>query len=60
MKLTASERIREWVKKQFNPKHVEQVTQDLIDVATGNREGNQFEREACNKIFPESEVARAS
>jgi hypothetical protein len=51
--MTAPERIREWVTKQFNAKQVASVTQDLIDVATGNREGNRFEHEALERIFPE-------
>lgn len=51
--MTAPDKIRAWVEKQFNAKHVDTVTQDLIDVATGNREGNRFEREALTKIFPQ-------
>lgn len=53
-KLTYPERIRQWVETQFHAKYVEKVTDDLIDVATGNREGNRFEREALQHIFPES------
>jgi hypothetical protein len=49
-KRTLPERIRAWVERQFNPKHVDQVTQDLIDVATGNRDGNTWEREALERI----------
>lgn len=49
--LTAPERIRAWVAKQFNPAHVDRVTDGLIDVATGNREGNAFEKAALEKIF---------
>lgn len=52
-KVTAPERIRQWVEKQFNPKYVERVVADLIDVATGNREGNRFETEAIKRIFKE-------
>lgn len=50
-KQTRPEQIREWVKKQFNPKYHDSVTDDLIDVAAGNREGNDFEKEALKKIF---------
>jgi hypothetical protein len=50
--MTAPERIRAWVEREFNPKHVDQVTNDLIDVATGNRPGNAFERAALQRIFP--------
>ena len=49
----APDRIRAWVTREFNAKYVEQVTQDLIDVATGNREGNTLEKIALDKIFPE-------
>lgn len=45
----APERIRTWV----NAKFVENVTQDLIDVATGNRLGNRFEQDAIARIFQE-------
>jgi hypothetical protein len=50
---TATERIRLWVEWQFGAKYVDRVTEDLINVATGNREGNRFEREALERIFPE-------
>lgn len=50
---TAPDRIRDWVDKQFNEKQTERVTQDLIDVAAGNRIGNQFECESLTKIFGE-------
>lgn len=53
-KLTAPERIRQWVEREFNPKYVERVTAELIDVATGNRPGNPFERGALARIFPET------
>jgi hypothetical protein len=52
--MTYPERIRAWVVQQFQPWHVDRVTQDLIDVAAGNRDGNHFEREALDRIFPES------
>lgn len=51
--MTTAERIREWVVQQFNAKYVESVTNDLIDVATGNRDGNGFELQAIASIFPE-------
>lgn len=50
---TLPERIREWVEREFNPKHIDRVTQDLIDVASGNRDGNRFEVAALARIFPE-------
>lgn len=55
-KRTLPERIREWVERQFNPAHVERVFADLIDVATGTRDGNKFEREALRRIFPETKL----
>ena len=51
--LKAPERIRVWVQRQFNLRYVDRVVADLIDVATGNRDGNSFEREALARIFPE-------
>ncbi len=54
---TRPERIREWVQRQFNPVYVERVVQDLIDVATGNRDGNRFETQALARIFPEDAAA---
>lgn len=51
--MSAPDRIRAWVEREFNPKHVDMVTTDLIDVATGNRPGNTFEKSALDKIFPE-------
>ena len=56
---TAPDRIRAWVLANFNPRHVEAVTADLIDVATGNRPGNSFERGALARIFPEWPTSRA-
>jgi len=56
--LTHPERIRLWVEQQFQPQHVERVFQDLLDVATGNRDGNRFEREALERIFPEDGKGR--
>jgi hypothetical protein len=37
------EKITVWVKREFNAKYHERVINDLIDVATGTREGNAFE-----------------
>jgi hypothetical protein len=51
--MTLPERIREWVQREFNAKHVDRVVQDLIDVAAGNRVGNRFETEALKRILPE-------
>ena len=56
-RLTRPELIRQWVERQFSAKYVDRVTQDLIDVATGNREGNRFEREAIERIFKKAEGA---
>lgn len=50
--MSASERIRQWVARQFAARLVDRVTQDLIDVASGNRAGNTFERQAVARIFP--------
>ena len=41
----------------FAPQFVDRVTADLIDVATGNRDGNLFELEALHRIAPEHFVA---
>jgi len=48
---TLPEKIEAWVKREFNAKYVRQVTNDLIDVAAGNREGNKFEKEAVDFII---------
>jgi hypothetical protein len=53
VKRTAPERIRDWVARQLNPKHVDRVWLDLVDVAAGNREGSTWERAALARIFPE-------
>jgi hypothetical protein len=45
------ERIETWVKSQFAPPLWERVIADLIDVASGNRDGNAFERDAIRRIF---------
>ena len=45
------ERIRRWVEREFNSLYVERVFQDLLDVATGNREGNRFEQEVLARIL---------
>jgi hypothetical protein len=50
---SAPERIHEWAQKQFNAAFADHVTQDLVDVATGAREGNRWERECLFCIFPE-------
>ena len=47
----ARQKIEDWVKKEFNPKYVEKVITDLIDVAAGNREGNAFEKDALERIL---------
>ncbi len=57
--MTYPDRIRQWVRLNFSSTHtrigtLERITQDLIDVATGNRPGNRFEREALARIFPET------
>ena len=51
--MNAIDRIRSWVEREFNAKYVDRVMQDFIDVATGNRPGNTFEKAALDKIFPE-------
>jgi hypothetical protein len=45
------EQIRRWVEREFKDTLVEKVVQDLLDVATGSREGNTFEKEALKRIF---------
>lgn len=49
--LTISEFIHQYVTSDWNSKFVEKITQDMIDVAAGNREGNQFEKEYVKKII---------
>ncbi len=44
--LPLTERLLLWCQREFNPKHVQRVYADLVDVAAGNRAGNRFEREA--------------
>lgn len=53
MNATAIERIRNWVEREWNPKYWERVERDLLDVATGKRPGNRFEREALDRICPD-------
>jgi hypothetical protein len=48
---TLPEAIRAWVEREFNPKYVDRIVNDLIDVATGNRPGNAFERQALAIIM---------
>jgi len=48
---TLPEKIRAWTEKEFNPKYVDRVFNDLLDVATGNKEGNKFEKQAVNQII---------
>lgn len=50
-KATAPDKIRAWVEKNIPEKHVGRVVQDLIDVASGTREGNKFEKEALAQIL---------
>lgn len=49
----ASARIRHWATRHFAAQYVDSVTQGLIDVAAGNRQGNSFEIKALAKIFPD-------
>jgi hypothetical protein len=49
--MTLPEQIRAWVAREFNAKYVDQITADLVDVATGYREGNRFEKAALPKIM---------
>lgn len=53
-KQTAPERIRAWVERHFAYK-VEDVFQELLDAATGNRTTplRPFHRTALKAIFPE-------
>ncbi len=53
-KLTAPERIRQWVEREFAAYLVDRVTEELIEVASGTRRGSRFDREAVAKIFPEN------
>jgi hypothetical protein len=49
--MSLPDKIRLWVVREFAPQYVDRVTQDLIDVATGNRAGNTFERQAVARIM---------
>ena len=49
--MTLPEKIRAWVAREFAPKYVDRVTQDLIDVVAGNRQGNTFECQTVGKIL---------
>lgn len=51
MSKTLPERIREWAEREWPPKYVDTVVNDLIDVAAGNRPGNAFERAALERIL---------
>jgi hypothetical protein len=51
---TWPDRIREWALREFSAKYAERVVADLVDVASGNREGNRFECAVLARIFPES------
>ena len=44
--------IRRWVIREYPPDIVERVFQDMLDVATGTRPGNAFERGALRRILP--------
>lgn len=48
---TLPEKILAWVEREFNAKYVDRVFNDLLDVATGNKEGNEFEKQAVKRIL---------
>jgi len=50
-KMKLPQYIAQWVKREFAPQYHAQVTEGLIDVAAGNRPGNQFERDAISRIM---------
>jgi hypothetical protein len=56
--MTAPDRIREWVNREFSYK-VDEIVQELLDAATGNRTAplKPFHRKALAAIFPEWTVA---
>ena len=51
--LSAPDRILQWCEKNFVGHRVQMAFNDLLDVATGNREGNHFEKAALARIFPD-------
>ncbi len=53
-RLTYPDRIRLWTERNYNPKYVEQVFSDLLEVATGNRVGTKLETDTLARIFPET------
>lgn len=50
---TTNERINIWVQREFHPQYVNQVATELLNVATGNWTGNQWDLETLRRIFPE-------
>lgn len=50
-KLTAPERIRAYVARHCAAKYVDEITSDLIDVATGKRAGTPWEQRTVTHIF---------
>ncbi len=41
-----------WCEKHY-PKYADSVYDDMVDVAAGNREGTEFEKDAIKKVFSE-------
>lgn len=51
VKPSLPEFVREYCKIEFNSKYVDRVYNDMIDVMTGNRAGNDFEKAASEFII---------
>jgi hypothetical protein len=52
--MTLYEQIKQHTAQQWAPQLVDRVTQDLVDVATGTRQGSLFEQTTLGRIFPDS------
>jgi len=57
---TIPEFIHQYIAADWNPKYVDKITQDMIDVAAGNRQGNQFEKEYIEIIMAAYETQKSA
>jgi len=42
---------RQYIEKDWNPKMVDRVFDEIVDVMTGNIKGNEFDRQYCKHII---------
>jgi hypothetical protein len=52
--LTCPERIRQWVGRNVRPAYRDDVFDELLDAATGNRPATPYHSRVLASIFPES------